>query len=116
MAVESATGRPPAQTLPAPAVDRADQARRQGGHVPQSGQLGQGHQACVLDDHWHHDLGRSLISDLPKFEQDQQGLAKSSSLGPSIYDVRKIFGFFAPPLSPFVRILCTVCSQIYGIF
>ena len=45
ISVESATGRPLAQTLPAPAVARADQARRQGGHVPQSGQLGQGHQA-----------------------------------------------------------------------
>ena len=32
----------------------------------------------------------------------------------SIYDVRKIFGLFAP--SHFVLILCIVCPQIWGIF
>ena len=35
--------------------------------------------------------------------------------GASIYDVRKILGFLDPP-PPFVRILCTVCPQNWGIF
>ena len=49
VAVESVAatvpGRPPAQALPALAGAGADQARRQGGHLPQGGQPRQGHQA-----------------------------------------------------------------------
>ena len=42
-------------------------------------------------------------------------IESSGCKGASIYDVRKIFGFFDPP-SPFIQILCTVCPQIWGIF
>ena len=40
-------------------------------------------------------------------------LMSKSSKGGSIYDVRKMLGFFDPPPSPFVRMLCIVVRTSY---